>query len=74
MKFLVEMVLEVFGGWNLLQEAPTEGSERVWGFQRQPEEANKAGHNGPRGPPEGHSRESWDHLGVKIEGTLVLGR
>ena len=36
--------------------------QRGWVVTNLTKEANKAGHNGPRRPPEGQSGESWDYF------------
>ena len=53
----MEVVLEVIGGWNWFRG--------VGWSKNLPKEANKAGHNGPRRPPEGQSGESWDYFEMK---------
>ena len=55
------------GHWGL--ELVPRGSQRgfrgVGWSKNLPKEANKAGHNGPRRPPEGQSGESWDYFEMK---------
>ena len=52
-------------GLELVPRGSQRGFRGVGWSKNLPKEANKAGHNGPRRPPEGQSGESWDHFELK---------